>query len=175
MLTSLNSNGCLFYIGGRPIENVTSYSHIGHIINCHSDHKDDALRRRYHFNVQANNVFRFFKTLDMHIQIKEFKLFCSSIYSSELWSLEDDIHQDFCCSSRTALRCLLNSPFDAHCFLLSILTCTLPVFYEICKRSSRFINSCLRSRHNLVHSIAHQSIVHDKYYSPIRFCCRSFG
>jgi len=44
--------------------------------------------------------------------------------------------------------------------LLPILTGTLPVFYEICKRSSRFINSCLRSRNNLVRSIALHSIVH---------------
>jgi len=56
---------------------------------------------------------------------------------------------------------------------------TLPVFEEICKRSSRFINSCLRSRNNLERSIALHSIVHGKYYSPLgrnlRFCCRRFG
>jgi len=59
------------------------------------------------------------------------------------------------------------------------LTGTLPVFDEICKRSSRFINSCLRSRNNLVRSIALHSIVHDKYYSSLgrnlRFCCRRFS
>jgi len=55
-----------------------------------------------------------------------------------------------------------------------ILTGTLPVFDEI---SSRFINSCLRSRYNLVRSIALHSIVHGKYYSPLginlMFCCMS--
>jgi len=132
-----------FYIGGRLIENVTSYSHLGHIINCHSDDKDDVLQRRCNFSVQANKVFCFFKTLDMHIKIKFAKSYCSSIFGSELWSLEDDVLQDFCCSWRTALR--LNLPFNAHCFLLPILTGTgtLLVFDEICKRSSRFINSCL--------------------------------
>jgi len=39
-----------------------------------------------------------------------------------------------------ALRRLLNLPFNAHCFLLPILTGVLPVFDENCKRSSRFIN-----------------------------------
>jgi len=66
------------------------------------------------------------------------------------WSLEDDVLQDFGCSWSTALMRLLNLPFNAHCFSLPILTGTLPVFDEICKRSSRFINSCLRSRYNLV-------------------------
>jgi len=51
-------------------------------------------------------------------------------------------------------------------------------FDEICKRSSRFINSCLRSRYNLVRSIA-LHIVYGKYYSPLgrnlRFCCHRFG
>jgi len=64
-------------------------------------------------------------------------------------------------------------------FLVAYLTGTLPVFDEICKRSSRFINSCLRSHFNLVCSIALHSIVHGKYYSPLgrnlRFCCRRFG
>jgi len=121
----------------------------------------------------------FFKTLDMHIKIKLFKSYCSSIYGSELWPLEDDVLQDFCCSWRTVLRRLLNLPFDAHCFLLPILTGTLPVFDKICKRSSRFINSCLRSRYYVVRSVALHSIVHGKYYSPlgrnIRFRCHRFG
>jgi len=82
-------------------------------------------------------------------------------------------------SWRTALRRLLNLQFNAHRFLLPILTDTLPVFDEICKRSSRFINSCLRSRYNLVRSIVLHSIVQGKYYSTLgrnlRFCCGLFG
>jgi len=77
------------------------------------------------------------------------------------------------------VRRLLNLPLNAHCFLLPILTGILPVFDEICKRSSRFINLCLRWRYNLVRSIALHSIVHGKYYSPLgrnlRFCSRRFG
>jgi len=53
------------------------------------------------------------------------------------------------------------------------------LMWLICKRSSRFINSCLRSRYNLVRSIALHSIVYGKYYSDLgrnlRFCCRVFG
>jgi len=58
MFNNKNLNGRLFYIGGRPIENVTSYSHLGHIINCHRDDKDDVLQRRCS---QANNIFWFFQ------------------------------------------------------------------------------------------------------------------
>jgi len=56
LFNTLSLNGCLFYIGGRSIENVTSYYHLWHII---SDYKDDVLQRRCNFNVQANNIFVF--------------------------------------------------------------------------------------------------------------------
>lgn len=167
-----------FYIGGRRIENVSSYSHLGHIISCKCDDKDDMLQRRNHFIGQANNVLCIFKALDMRVKIKLFNSYCSSMYGSELWSLDDDVLQDFCCSWRSALRRLLNLPYNTHCFLLPLLTGTLPVFDEICKRSARFINSCLHSRCHLVRSIAQHSIVHGDYYSPLgrnlRFCCRRF-
>jgi len=142
MFNNLNLNGCLFYIGGRhrPIEYVTSYSHLRHIINCHSDDKDDVMQRRCNFTGQAINVYCFFKTQDM------------------VWSLEDDVLQDFCCSWRTGLRRLLNLPNNTHCFLLHIFTGTLPVFDEICKRSSSFVYSCLRSRYKLVRFIALHSM-----------------
>jgi len=74
---------------------------------------------------------------------------------------------------------LLNSSFNTYCFSLHILSGTILVFDEICKHSSRFINSCLRSRYTRVHSIALHSINHGKYYSPLgrhlRFCCCRSG
>jgi len=61
MFNNLNLNGCLFIlVRCRPIENVTSYFHLGHIINCHSDDKDDVLQRRCNFTCQSNNVYLFF-------------------------------------------------------------------------------------------------------------------
>ena len=69
VFNNLNLNGCFFYIG---VENVSSYSHLGHIINCKCDDKDDVLLRRNHFIGKANNVLGFFKTLNMH--------YCSSVY-----------------------------------------------------------------------------------------------
>jgi hypothetical protein len=174
-----NLKGCRFYIGGRCIENVSSYSHLGHIINCKFDDKDDILQRKNNFIGQANNVFCFFKSLDMHVKIRLFKSYCSSCYGSELWSLEDNVIQDFCCSWRSALRRLLNLPCNTHCFLLPILTDSLPVFDEICKRSARFMLSCLNSRYRLVRCIALHSITHGGYYSllwrNLRFCCRRYG
>ena len=41
-----------------------------------------------------------------------------------------------------------------HCYLLPLLSCTLPIYDEICKRSARFILSCLFSQSSLMRSIA---------------------
>jgi len=69
----------------------------------------------------------------MHIKIKLFKSYCSSIYGTELWSLEDDVFQDFCYSWRTALWRLLNLLFNAHCFsFLDLkLTCARSLYQRV--------------------------------------------
>ena len=56
-----NLKGCLFYIGGRCIENVSLYSHLGHIINCKFDDKDDILQRKNNFIRQALPCVLFFQ------------------------------------------------------------------------------------------------------------------
>jgi hypothetical protein len=181
MWRSLKNNfcNCVFSIGGKLIENVVSYPHLGHIINSKFDDSDDVMHRRNCFIGQANNVLCYFNKLDLFVKIKLFKAYCSSIYGSELWDLESDNVQTFCCAWRSALRRLLGLPFNAHSFLLSALTNTLPVFDEICKRSARFIVSCLFSRSQLVRSVAWHGVVHGRYNSVIGknsiFCCTRFG
>jgi len=68
IFNNLNLNGCLFYISGRPIKNVTSYSHLGHIINYHSDDKMMFCKEDVIFRFKRTMFFCFFKTLDMHIK-----------------------------------------------------------------------------------------------------------
>jgi hypothetical protein len=55
----------------------------------------------------------------------------------------------------------------------------LPVFDEICKRSARFINSCLFSNSPLVRSIAYFAVKNAKFNSFLgsnaAFCCKYFG
>jgi hypothetical protein len=172
-------NSCIFSIGGNIIENVNSYPHLGHIINSKLDDKEDGLHRRNQFIGQVNNVLCFFSKLDLFVKIRLFKSYCSSIYGCELWSLDSDVIQSFCCTWRSAARRLLGLPYNAHCYLLHFLTVTLPIFDEICKRSVRFAIACLNSRSHLVREVAWHGIVHRGYSSLLgtnfMFCCRRFG
>ena len=100
--------------------------------------------RRNTFIGQVNNFLCFFNKLDLVVKIKLFCSYCSSIYGCELWPLDSSFINEFCSTWRSALRRLIGLPYKAHSFLLPILTCTLPIFDEICMRSSRFVSTCFR-------------------------------
>ena len=78
---------------------------------------------------------------------------------------------------RKGLRRVMCLPPATHCYLLPLLSGTLPVFPEICKRSERFVLSCLFSRSSLVRSITRHGIA-ARYESVIGrnalVCCKWF-
>jgi len=153
--------------------------HLGHIINCKFDDNDDVIHRCKCFIGQANNLLCFFNKLDMFVKLSLFKSYCSSMYGCELWSLSDSVIEDFCIAWRKALRRVLNLPYKTHNYLLPILSNSLPLFIEICKRSAHFIFSCINSRSSLVRFIAWHGIDIARYNSCIGsnalFCCSYFN
>jgi len=170
---------CKFFVGGNLVENAERYSHLGHIISSSASNNEDIVFRRNCFIGHVNNVLCFFNKLDLSTKIKLFKAYCTSIYGCELWTLNNKCVEDFCVAWRKALRRVLNIPHNSHTFLLPILTDTLPVFDEICKRSARFILSCLFGVSRLVRSVAWHSIVVAKYNSVLGnnalLCCERYG
>ena len=65
------------------------------------------------------------------------------------------------------VRRALGLPFNAHSFFIPPLSCTLPLFEEICKRSACFINECIFSDSALVRSVVSYSINLGRYNSAI--------
>jgi hypothetical protein len=171
--------GCSFYIGGNLIENVTHYSHLGHVVTSSFNDSDDIKYRRNCFIGQANNVLCFFNKLDLLVKLKLFKSYCSSMYGCELWDLNNRSVEDFCIAWRKALRRIFNIPHHSHSFLLPILSDTIPIFDELCKRSARFITSCFFSPNRLVQFVSWHSVVFSKYNSPLGsnawFCCNRYN
>ena len=152
--------------------------HLGHVINCHLNDKEDVTHRRNCFIGQSNNVLCYFNKLDLSIRVKLFKSYCSSMYGCELWSLNDNVIDDFCVAWRKALRRVLNLPFDSHSYLLPLLSDTLPVFIEICRRSAKFIVNCLNCSSSLVKFVTKYGISIARYNSfvgrNVLFCCNYF-
>ena len=102
------------------------------------------------------------------------------MFGCELWCLDDyDDIELFGVAWRKSLRRILRLPPGTHNFLLPLLTDTLPVFDEICKRSARFILSCLFSTSPLVRSIARHGTLGRNNLSIIGrnmlVCCERFS
>ena len=93
----------------------------------------------------------------------------------ELWTLADPSVEQFCIVLRKALRRVLDLPHNCHCYLLPLVTDTLSAFDEICKRSARFIASCVDRGSVLVRSVALYGLTVTRYDSFIGsnalFCC----
>ena len=53
----------------------------------------------------------FFNKLDLTVRLRLFLSYCSSIYGSELWSLDSDNIAIFCTAWRKALRRIFNLPY----------------------------------------------------------------
>jgi len=111
---------CIFEIGGNRIVNVESFLYLGHIITSKLDDSEDILQKLNRFIGQVNNVLCF-------------KSYCSSIFGSELWFLD---------VSKIGVLCCVEERFEtgyesASCYSLLFipLSCTLPIYEEICKRS----------------------------------------
>ena len=166
---------CHFSIGGSSIENVDQFSHLGHIITSSFADSADVLNRRNSFVCQTNNVLCFFDKLDMSVKLKLFVSYCSSIFGCELWSLNNANVEQFCVAWRKALRRIFCLPPNAHSYLLPIISYTIPIFDEICKRVARFVTSCLLSSSTLVSSVARYGVTFGRNNSllgsNVLFCC----
>ena len=150
---------CIFNIGGHSIENVRSYPHLGHIIASSLDDSEDILQRRNCFIGQVNNIVCFFDKLSWTTKLSLYKAYCSSIFGCELWLLDNCSIEKFCVAWRKGLRRVLNLPRATHNYFLPLLSNSLPIYDEICKRSARFIAACLCSDNDLVKSVVNYGIL----------------
>jgi len=89
-----------------------------------------------------------------------FQTYCNSRYGCELWSLYDNNINDFDVAWRKVVRRVLDIPYDTHSNLIPLLMSNTPLFFdEICKRSARFILSCIQSEWSFVRSVVTCSIL----------------
>jgi len=169
---------CFFLIGNKRIDNVDSFSHIGHVITSSLDDVDDIQQRRNSFVGQTNNVLCFFNKLNTAVKLQLFKSYCSSLYGSELWSLDSNHVDIICIAWRKALRRILQLPYNCHSYFLPIISDSLPIFDDLCKRSMRFIANCIVSPSRLVKSISHHCIFFGRQRSfvgsNVLFCCERY-
>ena len=141
------------------MEMVTSYCHLGHVVNSNLDDSPAIINRQCSFIGQVNSVLCFFGKLSSKVKIRLFRSYCTSFYGCELWNLSCAQLADLCAKWRKSVRRVLNLPLQTHCYLLLLLCQCLPVYDEICGRTMNFVRSCLYHQSSVVKSVAFYTVV----------------
>ena len=81
------------------------------------------------------------------------------MYGYELWLLSNKSVDEFAVAWRMAVRRVLCLPSGTHCNLLQLLNESMPVSLDVCKRSARFILSCLKSKSKVFRSVTSFSVL----------------
>jgi hypothetical protein len=147
-----------FTIGGNPIENVSTWPHLGHIFSSNLADDGDILFRRNSFIGQANNFICQFQNIGVLIKNDLFKTYCSSHYGSELWDLTNCKIEDYCIAWRKALRKIWKLPYNASCLIVDIISNSVPIFDELCRRVMNFVYSCLHCDSDLIRFVASHGV-----------------
>jgi len=157
---------CSFFVANKMIDNVDRFSHLGHIITSSLLDGDDIVQRRNTFVGQTNNVLCIFNKLNTMVNLKLSKSYCTSIYGAELRALDSVNIETFFIAWRKALRRILYiCSYNSHSYFLPILSDTLPLYDEICKRSLKPVATTLVSSSQLVQSIANYCVMFGRYRS----------
>ena len=127
----------------KPMEFVSSYVHLGHLLTDSLRDSCDILKRRSDFVGQVNNVLCYFQKQRSDVKYELFQAYCTSFYGCELWNLSCNELGDLCTAWRKSIRRVWGIPPDTHCYIIPLLCKCLPVFDEICRRSVNFMRSCM--------------------------------
>jgi len=65
-------NDCVFYIDGKPIEFVRSFSHLGHLISSELNDDEEIINRKTAFIGQVNNTLCYFGKLTPLLNLNYF-------------------------------------------------------------------------------------------------------
>ena len=142
-----------FVVGGHFIENVLTWSHLGHLFSANLLDDNDILARRNSFIGQTNTFLCNFSKVDVSVRNMLFKSYCSSHYGAELWDLTNRKIEDYCVAWRKGLRKVWKLPYDSSSSNVALVSNTVPLLDELCRRVMNFIYSCLHCDSNLVRSI----------------------
>ena len=156
-----------FEIGGKLIENVDQWPHLGHIFNAHLTDDDDILTRRNSFIGQTNSFLCNFSMLDPQTKNLLFKQYCSSHYGCVLWDLTNSKLEDYCIAWRKGVRKIWSLPYDSSRLNVSLISDSLPLFDEICRRTMNFVYTCLNSDSEMIRSVVLNGVNGSRLSSPI--------
>ena len=80
-----NSFPC-FSVGGKPLQFVTEFKYLGHVITCSlSDDKDLHCEMRNMY-IRTNTLLRRFGKCSKKVKVRLFRPYCLCMYGTALWN-----------------------------------------------------------------------------------------
>jgi hypothetical protein len=116
---------------------------------------------------QLNDVLCYFGKLDILVKLQLMYVYCSSVYGSELWDLQNSDLELVCIPWRKALKRIWKVPMQSHSDILYCLCNRWSLEDELYRRNLLFIYRCLNSECTVVKYIASFASSHLPMYSPI--------
>jgi len=104
------------------------------------------------------SILCYFQDLDSVVKARLMKCYCFDMYGCVLWDFNNTQVESFCKAWRKGMRRCFDLPYDSHSFILPVLSHTLPVFHEMCKRFACFITKCMYGSSALVQAVVMHSI-----------------
>ena len=102
---------------------------------------------------QVNNVISTFSKLDSHVQSDLLYTYCSSLYGSVLWDLQDNTINKLSSVWNIALRRVWHLPYNTHRNIIYALAGKWSMFDELCRRLLKFVSTCLYNDNATVSSV----------------------
>ena len=105
---------CIICIDNQPIERVSAFSHLGHLITSEMLDDGDIVKRCYDFTGQVNNIICYFRKQNSFVLYKLFRAYCSRWYGCELWSFNNGKIDDAATTWRKSIRRIWKLPWRTH-------------------------------------------------------------
>jgi hypothetical protein len=113
--------------------------------------------------------------------VTKYKLFCSyctSFFGCELWSVSNDLIENFCIAWRKSIRRIWSIPPRTHSSFLPHICNCLPVLDELCHRFVNFVSSCVSHQCSVVRFVSFHGLYYARGFSPlgqnVSFCMRRY-
>jgi hypothetical protein len=133
-----------FLISGHNVENVLTWPHLGHVLSSNMLNDEDISAHRNKFIGQANMFLCNFSKINVSVPNTLFKIHGSSHYGAELWDLTNCKIEDYCIAWRIGLRRVWTLSRDSSCLNVALVSDTVPLLGELCRRVMNFIMFKLR-------------------------------
>jgi hypothetical protein len=163
--SDIDDNRYNFVLGGHRIDMVRKWPHLGNIIDSTQKDNECIIHRRHKLIGQINDTLCSFRSLQPSVKLELLNTYCSSIYGSVLWNIDNVEIQRVCSIWRSAVKRILGLPYRAHNYLVSNLCSKLPIYDELCRRTVSFINMCVNSGKKTVRQVSEHGIFYGRAHS----------